>query len=219
MKKPAARLLVVDDSRSTRAALSRFLEKAGHAVTVVASGEEALDVLGRETFDLVLLDVVMKGMSGLEVLTQIRQKHTKLELPVLMATARADSSDVIRALELGANDMLRGLAPSAMRHNLDEIVARTRRAHPQVRIVIAGMRAAPNLGPRYRAEFEAVYPALASESSAALIPDLLDGVAGEPSLNQPDGIHPTSEGHRRVADVVWGTLEPVAREAGSAGGG
>jgi len=115
--------------------------------------------------------------------------------------------------------MLRGLAPSAMRHNLDEIVARTRRAHPQIRIVIAGIRAAPNLGPRYRAEFEAVYPALASESSAALIPDLLDGVAGEPSLNQPDGIHPTSEGHRRVADVVWGTLEPVAREAGSAGGG
>ncbi|RLB52476.1 MAG: hypothetical protein DRJ42_14765 [Deltaproteobacteria bacterium] len=106
MKKQQARVLVVDDSRSTRAALSRFLEKAGHRVVVVASGEEALDILGRESFDLVLLDVVMKGIDGLDVLTKIREQHTKLELPVLMATARADSSDIIRALELGANDYI-----------------------------------------------------------------------------------------------------------------
>jgi serine/threonine protein kinase/CheY-like chemotaxis protein len=96
-----ARLLVVDDSRSTRAA---FLENAGHEVICLASGEEALSLLETERFDLVLLDVVMKGMDGLEVLGKIRESFTKLELPVLMATARADSLDVVRALELGAND-------------------------------------------------------------------------------------------------------------------
>jgi len=99
-----ARLLVVDDSRSTRAALREFLEKAGHEVVALPSGEEALERLAAERFDLVLLDVVMKGMDGLAVLAEIRKRYTKLELPVLMATARADSLDVVRALELGAND-------------------------------------------------------------------------------------------------------------------
>jgi serine/threonine protein kinase/CheY-like chemotaxis protein len=104
MSKTRARLLVVDDSRSTRAALKGFLEKTGHEVVALASGEEALELLEEESFDLVLLDVVMRGMDGLEVLGKLRERFTKLELPVLMATARVDSLDVVKALELGAND-------------------------------------------------------------------------------------------------------------------
>ncbi len=104
MEKPRARLLVVDDSRSTRAALKSFLEKAGHEVVALASGEEALEAVEKESFDLVLLDVVMRGMDGLAVLEELRKSYSKLELPILMATARVDSLDVIKALELGAND-------------------------------------------------------------------------------------------------------------------
>ncbi len=154
------------------------------------------------------LRVVNAGVSGDTSAGGLARLDWLLRMPI-----------VVMVIELGANDMLRGLAPSAMRHNLDEIVAQARRAHPQVRIVIAGIRALPNLGAPYRAEFEAVYPALASEIDADLIPYLLDGVAGEPTLNQADGIHPTSEGHRRISDTVWGTLEPVARGAVESGGG
>ncbi len=117
----------------------------------------------------------------------------------------------VLVLELGANDMLRGLDVPAMRANLQEIIDRTRAAHPEARIVIAGMRAAPNLGQRYAGAFEATFAELAESNGAALIPFLLEGVAGVPELNQPDGNHPTAEGQEIVAGNVWAVLEPVLR--------
>lgn len=122
----------------------------------------------------------------------------------------------VLVLELGANDMLRGQDPAALRANLRAIIEKTRAAQPDVRVVLAGMRAAPNLGHDYLVAFEQSYAALARETGATLIPFLLEGVAGVPRLNQPDGIHPTAEGHRIVADTVWRTLEPILRSGDGA---
>jgi acyl-CoA thioesterase-1 len=120
---------------------------------------------------------------------------------------------------LGGNDMLRGRDVEGLRENLRAIIEKARAAHPAVRVVLAGMRAAPNLGRSYVEAFEAVFPALAAETGAALIPFLLEGVAGDPELNQADGIHPTAAGQRIVADTVWRTLEPILRRPAARAGG
>ncbi len=119
----------------------------------------------------------------------------------------------VLVLELGGNDALRGLDPSALEENLRTIVERTRSRYPDARIVLAGMKAPPNLGPEYVRRFDAVYPALARQEKVTLVPFLLAGVAGDPALNQADRIHPTVEGHRIVADTVWKYLEPVLESA------
>ena len=142
--------------------------------------------------------VVNAGVSGDTSAGGLRRLDWLLRMPI-----------AVLVLELGANDMLRGQDASALRRNLTEIVTRTREAHPEVRLLVAGMRAAPNLGARYAEAFESVYPALAAEYDAAFIPFLLDGVAGERALNQVDGIHPTAEGHRLLADNLWPVLEPL----------
>ena len=112
-------------------------------------------------------------------------------------------------VETGANDMLRGVDPGQVEQNIRSILDQVRADCPEVPIVIAGMRAAPNLGPRYVREFEAIYPRLADEYNLELIPFLLDGVAAMPDLNQNDGIHPTPEGQQIVAATVWEHLQPV----------
>lgn len=118
----------------------------------------------------------------------------------------------VLVLETGANDMLRGAEPDSVRVAIEEIVGRVRAERPGTPIVLAGMRALPNLGRDYVRRFEAVYPETAARDDLVLIPFLLDGVAGNRSLNLPDGIHPNPQGHRRVAETVWETLEPVLRE-------
>ena len=115
----------------------------------------------------------------------------------------------VLVVALGGNDLLRGQDPAGLRRNLEAIVARVREAHPDARFVIAGMRAPPNLGNRYTQAFEAVYPEVARDTGAALVPFLLAGVAGDPELNQVDGIHPTAAGQRIIAKTVWQALEPL----------
>ncbi|MCL4806676.1 MAG: response regulator [Thermoanaerobaculia bacterium] len=100
----AAHVLVVDDNDENREMLSRRLRGHGFTIATAASGPEALRLLEETPFDLVLLDVVMPGMSGLEVLRDLRSRHAAADLPVVMATARDDSNDVVTALRLGAND-------------------------------------------------------------------------------------------------------------------
>lgn len=117
----------------------------------------------------------------------------------------------VLVLELGANNALRGQDLGAARRDLQQIIDRTRARFPGVRIVVAGMAAPPNLGARYTQEFRQMFVDLARANRAALIPFLLEGVAGRPELNQPDGIHPTAAGERIVADNVWVVLEPVLR--------
>jgi acyl-CoA thioesterase-1 len=112
-------------------------------------------------------------------------------------------------VETGANDGLRGQDPEATRANLEGVLERAKRQVPPPRIVVLGMEAPPNYGEEYRRRFRAIYPEVAKRNRAALVPFLLDGVAGVASLNQADGIHPTPEGHRRIAETVWRVLRPI----------
>jgi len=113
--------------------------------------------------------------------------------------ALADKSDAV-IVELGANDGLRGLEPAQMKDNLDAIIAALKKRN--IAVLLAGMRAPPNFGPRYGAEFDAVYPSLAKKHAVPLYPFFLNGVAAEPALNQRDGIHPNRDGVRVIVDRI-----------------
>jgi acyl-CoA thioesterase-1 len=116
-------------------------------------------------------------------------------------------------VETGANDGLRGLPPDSLRANIQAILDRARELRPPPRLVLIGMRIPPNYGQSYSRQFEAVFPELARANDAELVPFLLEGVGGVAALNQPDGVHPTAQGQRRMAETVWRVLEPVLREA------
>lgn len=118
----------------------------------------------------------------------------------------------VLVIETGANDGLRGLPANALRDNIQAVIDRARRRSPPPRIVLVGMAALPNLGRVYAQRFQAVYPELARKNDVPLVPFLLDGVAGVDSLNQPDGVHPTRLGQRRMAETVWRVLEGVLRD-------
>ncbi len=113
-------------------------------------------------------------------------------------------------LELGGNDGLRGLPLSATRENLEKMIVGIQKAGATV--VLAGMTLPPNYGPDYIRQFEQIYLDLAKKYHLPRIPFLLEGVAGNPSLMQNDGMHPTTEGNRRVARLVLRYLEPVLKK-------
>jgi DNA-binding response OmpR family regulator len=100
------RLLIVDDIADNRAVLARRLGRQGFLIVEAESGERALDLIGGSHFDLILLDVMMPGLDGVEVLKRIREQHAPMQLPVIMVTAKADGSDVAESLEAGANDYI-----------------------------------------------------------------------------------------------------------------
>ena len=112
-------------------------------------------------------------------------------------------------LELGANDGLRGIAVTETTRNLQAIIDRVKAKYPSCRLVMLGMQVPPNLGSTYTGAFKAIFPKLAARNDMALVPFLLDGVGGIPSLNQADGIHPTAEGDKILAENVWKVLKGV----------
>lgn len=114
----------------------------------------------------------------------------------------------IFVLELGANDGLRGIPVAETKKNLQAIIDKVKAKYPQAKIIIAGMQVPPNMGPEYSADFRNLFPNLAKENDAALIPFLLEGVGGEARLNLEDGIHPTAEGHAILAQTIWRVLQP-----------
>jgi acyl-CoA thioesterase-1 len=120
----------------------------------------------------------------------------------------------VLVVETGANDALRGQDPAATRRNIRAILDKARAHSPAPRLVLVGMEAPRNLGPDYVRRFHAIYPELARETGAVLVPFLLEGVGGIESLNQADGIHPTAVGQQKLAETVWRTLEPVLRKGG-----
>ena len=113
-------------------------------------------------------------------------------------------------IELGANDMLRGHSPGATKAALAAILDRARAAH--LPALLAGMRAAPNLGTAYGREFSAIYQALAKTYGVQLYPFFLDGVAGDPKLNQPDGLHPTAEGVEVIVQKILPSVEALMKQ-------
>ena len=142
--------------------------------------------------------VVNAGVSGDTTAGGLRRVDWALKL---------DPEIVI--LELGVNDALRGQDLSAVRANLDGLVQRFQTAG--ARVLLAGMRLPPNYGGRYGTEFQSVYKEVARRRGVALMPFFLDGVGGNPRLNQPDGIHPTTEGYRIIVDRLWPYLLPLLK--------
>lgn len=112
-------------------------------------------------------------------------------------------------LELGGNDGLRGLELSETYKNLQSIIDKVKSKYPDAVIVLAGMQVPPNMGKTYSDEFAAIYPRLARENNLPFIPFLLEGVGGERHLNLADGIHPTAEGQKIVAENVWAVLKDL----------
>ncbi len=124
-------------------------------------------------------------------------------LPSLLRT----SPDVL-ILELGANDGLRGLDPAVTKENLRQIIEMVRSEVPGLVVILAGMQVPPSMGAAHATAFRGVYVSLHRETGVILIPFILAGVGGNPSLNLSDGIHPNAAGHRIIADLVWETLAP-----------
>lgn len=115
-------------------------------------------------------------------------------------------------LELGANDGLRGVPLKETRNNLQSIIDLVKEKNTDCKIIIAGMQIPPNMGQAYTKEFRKIFPDLATKNTIALIPFLLENVAGIPELNLEDGIHPTAEGQKIVRDNVWAILKNALSE-------
>jgi len=149
--------------------------------------------------------VVNAGLSGDTSAGGLRRLDWLLKRPL----------DVL-VIELGGNDGLRGLSSAALKKNLQSIIERTRAKYPGVKIVLAGMKMPSNFG-EYAEQFERVYSELAKEQDVALVPFLLEGVGGRPAMNLPDGIHPTAEGQKVLAENVWRVLKPVLENSSTGG--
>ena len=165
------------------------------------SPEQAFPALIQKKIDSLGLsyNVVNAGVSGETTSGGLTRIDWILQQPV----------DIF-VLELGANDGLRGIPSlSVTRQNLQEIIDRVRAKYPEAKILLAGMQVPPNLGQQYIVEFREMFPQLAQKNSVSLIPFLLEGVGGEPELNQTDGIHPNEEGSKIVAENVWKELQKM----------
>jgi acyl-CoA thioesterase-1 len=143
-------------------------------------------------------EVVNAGVSGDTSAAGLRRLEWSLEGDVR-----------VLVVALGGNDGLRGIPVAELQRNLSAIISAAQKKG--VTVVLAGMEAPPNLGSEYAKAFRDLYTALAREFSVPLVPFLLEGVAGVAAMNQPDGIHPTADGARLVAENVWKVLEPVLR--------
>jgi acyl-CoA thioesterase I len=115
-------------------------------------------------------------------------------------------------LELGINDAFRGVPIATIRNNLQTIIDHVKDRNPDARVIVAGMQLPNYAADEYVFGFGQTYADLAAKNNAVLIPYLLEGVGGDPSLNQPDHVHPNAAGQRILAENVWRVLEPIARE-------
>jgi len=162
--------------------------------------EDAFPALVQDKIDSAGLEylVINGGLSGETTASGLSRLDWFLE-----------EGPAVFVLELGGNDGLRGISVAETRKNLKEIIKKVKTRYPETKILLAGMQIPPNMGQEYTAEFSGMYEEIAAEESVNLIPFLLEGVAGIPELNLPDGIHPTEEGHEIVAETVWENIFPL----------
>ena len=120
-------------------------------------------------------------------------------------------ADVV-VVETGANDGLRGLPITATTTTIGSVLDRIKRDRPAATLLLVQMEAPPNMGQDYTRAFHTMFPALAKEHAVTLLPFLLENVAGQPNLNQGDGIHPNNKGEEIVANNVWRALQPALRK-------
>ena len=165
--------------------------------------KEAFPALIQQKIDSVGWDfkTVNAGLSGETSAGGLRRVDWMLRQPVS-----------VFVLELGGNDGLRGIDLDVTKENLQKIIDKVEAKYPEAKIVVAGMQVPPNLGPEYTEKFKEMYPALAENNDAELIPFVLDGVGRNPKLMQNDGIHPNAKGHKVVAETVWDTLKPILQD-------
>jgi acyl-CoA thioesterase I len=193
------------------AAMVAFPSRAAQPKTILVLGDsiaagygldpdEAFPALLQEKISKAGLNykVVNAGLSGDTTAGGLRRIGWLLRQPV----------DIL-FLELGGNDGLRGIDPSETERNLKGIIGKVRQKNPAALVVVAGMQMPENMGKDYTARFRDAFVRVANEERATMIPFLLEGVGGKAELNQADRIHPTAEGHRRVAETIWKVLQPV----------
>ncbi len=191
----ATLVLAAESERKTIFVLGDSIA-AGHGV----DPEEAFPGLLQQRINEQKLpyEVVNAGVSGDTTAGGVRRMPWLLRRPM----------DVL-VLELGGNDGLRGITPKETKANLEKIIDLAREKNPEVRVIVAGMQMPQNMGEDYTREFREVFPAVAREKRAKLIPFLLEGVGGKAEFNLPDRIHPNPEGHKIIADTVWKFLLPL----------
>jgi acyl-CoA thioesterase-1 len=192
---------------------------AASAIEAAGAGERVIVALG----DSLTAGLGVASDEAYPALLELRAQKAGFDYRVVNAGVSGDTSAgglrrldwVLRSrpevviVALGSNDGLRGLPTSALRDNLTTIVTRLRAA--SARVLLVGMRVPPNYGAAYAGDFAEVFGSVARRTSVAFLPFLLEGVAGDPALNQPDGIHPNAAGQRIVADRVWAALRPLLR--------
>lgn len=142
------------------------------------------------------VEVVNAGESGDTSATALRRLDFVL-----------DPNVKILIVAVGGNDALRGISPTATHDNVRAII--TKAQGKGIDVLLAGMQAPPNLGDDYTLAFRTLFSRLARETSVTFLPFLLEGVAGDPAMNQDDGIHPTAEGHKIIAASIYGKLKPL----------
>ncbi len=170
---------------------------------------EGLGLLAEEAFPALLQRRI--DAEGLRYAVRNAGKSGDTSAGGLSRLELALEGDVrLLVVALGGNDALRGLPVDALERNLSMIIERAQQR--DIRVVLAGMEAPPNFGESYIVSFRKVYANLAQRYMVALVPFLLQDVAGIESLNQRDGIHPTAEGSRQVADNVWSVLRPLLKD-------
>ncbi len=188
--------------------------KSSKRITILAIGDSLTDGFGlsrKEAYPALIADklrdanyhfeVINAGASGGSSAGGLRR------LPTLLNKNRID----ILILELGINDAFQGVPVTEIRSNLQAIIDQTRAKYPGIAVIVAGMKL-PLVSGNYFDAFGEMFTKLAEENHASLIPYLLEGVGGNPQLNQADFIHPNADGQKVIAETVWRVLEPVVLE-------
>jgi len=202
--------------------LSLWCAQSGHAAGPDLPRMKTIFVFGDSLSDGLLL----KRTQAYPALLLDKLRDAGLKFEVINASASGDTTDGglgrlpphlkrkidIFILELGINDAFHGMPVDEIRSNLQAIIDQVKARNPQVRVLIVGMQLPDPSADDYVFTFGKIFSDLAAKNKAALVPYLLEGVAGDPSLNLPDGIHPNAAGHRILAENVWRVLEPLARE-------
>jgi acyl-CoA thioesterase-1 len=185
---------------------------ASKVITILALGDSLTAGYGlsrKQAYPALIAEKMQSANYQFEVINAGSSGDTTAggltRLPPLLRGRKID----VLILALGINDAFRGVPIEQMRSNLQAIIDRTRARHPNVTIIIAGMQLPLLSSDGYVSAFGEMFGALAAKNHTALIPYLLEGVGGDPELNQYDRIHPNAAGQRVLAENVWRVLEPI----------
>ena len=182
--------------------------------TILVLGDslsEGFQLKSSEAYPLLLADKLRAAGLDFQV-TNASQTGGTTEGGLERLPAHLKRKIDIFILELGINDAFRGVPVDQIQNNLQQMIDKVKARNPDVRVLIAGMQLPNYAADDYVFAFGKMFGELAAKNGGSLVPYLLDGVGGDPSLNLPDGIHPNVAGQKILAENVWRVLEPVARE-------